>query len=118
VGDAAGLLHEYAVNLSSSRLGTPSGAQTQPPLTRLRTSSDLATRSGTVTHLALHPGGRHLVTLSGDGDVAAVDLKLLITAKWFGRVKAGMGAGPVKVAVSPGALELGWRDSLGGASLH
>lgn len=84
-------VHEYAVDLRGS---------CPEPLKKLRVSSDLAGHP--ISHLSLHPGGRHLVTLTRSGDVVAFDLKLLITSRRFGGVKAG--AGPRKVAVSPG----GW----------
>jgi hypothetical protein len=92
-------VHEYSVDLRGG--GAPPTAAPADPLRRLRTSSDLAA-AGPVTHVTCHPDGRHLVTVSGAGDVAAVDLKLMIRARWFGRVNVGVGP-PLKAAVSPGA---------------
>ncbi|KAI8466790.1 MAG: hypothetical protein J3K34DRAFT_460714 [Monoraphidium minutum] len=88
VGDSDGMVHELALDLRGS---------CQEPLKKLRASADLAGRP--ICHLLPHPGGRHLLALTRSGDLVALDLKLLISIRRFGGVKAG--PGPLKAAVSP-----------------
>jgi hypothetical protein len=83
-------VHEIAVDLRGS---------CPEPLKKLRACAHLA--GSPIAQLAPHPGGRHLVALSRSGNLASLDLKLLILNRRFGSVRAG--TGPLKAAISPGA---------------
>ena len=111
VGDSNGRVHEFAVAGSQTgscqsgdqvKLGS-SSLQAAWTLDWLRASGELAAGSGGAVHLALHPAGRHIISVMKSGDVAAVDLKVLLVARQFGRIKARSGI--VKATISPGRRE-------------